>query len=212
MNKMLISILTMIVLHSSHAQEFISSQTIGSEAKSYTKILVVAKVKNETRRIQLEDALVGRLQKKDIAAVPSFLRLTKEMMAKNGNSEKALEMLVSKLNENGFDGILVTSPIDAKQSIEHSKRRYTPTTVPVRYGRFGRYYGTATIGAYEPPSVQKSQEVVFESLLYDLRGSTKENSLHWIGHVRVKDAKSLETATDKYAKMVVKRLKKEAIE
>ncbi|MEM7549309.1 MAG: hypothetical protein AAF363_06540 [Bacteroidota bacterium] len=51
-----------------------------------------------------------------------------------------------------------------------------------------------------------------ESLLYDLRESTKENSLHWIGKIKVTNPSDFDKASDKYAKALVKKLMKEAIE
>ena len=51
-----------------------------------------------------------------------------------------------------------------------------------------------------------------ESLLYDLRGTSKENSLHWIGIIQVTDPTNFDKTSDKYAKTLVKKLNKEAIE
>lgn len=212
MNRSLLFVCMMLFLINGFAQEFISSHTVGNEPKSYSKILVVAKVKNDLKRIEMEDDLVKRLKKKGLDAVPSYPRLTNEMIKREGKDEKALEVFVSKLRENDFDGILVTSFVDSKQTAEFNPGRYRTSRVPVRYGRFGRYYGRTRVGVYRPGSVEKSRDFVFESLLYDLRGSSKENSLHWMGKIRVTDPTSFDKTTDKYAKIVVKKLSKEAIE
>lgn len=211
--KTLFSILLMTLFFSnSYAQKFISSHTIGNETKTYSKVLVVAKAKDEIRRKEIEDDIVANLNKKGIKAVPSYLRLTKEMIESKGQDEAALELFVATLRENDFDGIMVTSFVDAQKSVEYNPSQYRTARVPVRYGRFGRYYGTTTVGVYEPGSIEKHQEFVFESLLYDLRGSSKENSLHWVGKVEVTDPTSFDKATDKYAKTVVKKMAKEAVE
>lgn len=197
---------------SSYAQEFINSHTIGNETKAYSKILVVAKAKDDAKRMEMEDDIVSNLKKKGIDAVPSYVRLTSEMIKKKGNNEEALEQFVATLRKNDFDGILVTSLVDAQQSVEYNPASVSTRTVPVRYGRFGRYYGTTRVGVYKPASVDKQKEFIFESLLYDLRGSTKQNSLHWIGKIQVTDPANFDKATDQYAKKVVKRVTKEAIE
>ncbi|HHP7242767.1 MAG TPA: hypothetical protein ACFCUD_13910 [Cyclobacteriaceae bacterium] len=199
-------------LTNSYAQKFISTHTVGDETKSYAKILVVVKAKDALRRVELEDDIVKRLEKKDISAVPSYLRLSDKVLKAKEKDEKALEMFVSKLRENDFQGILVTSLVDAEKSVKYNPAQYSTSTVPVRYGRFGRYYGTARVGVYEPASVEKHQNFILESLLYDLRGSTRENSLHWIGKIKVTDPSSFDKTSNKYAKKVVKKLAKEAIE
>lgn len=212
MNRLLLLVLMTMFFNTTYAQEFISSHTVGNETKTYSKILVVAKVKEDNKRIEMEDDLVAKLKKKGIDAVPSYKRLTKEMIKKQGENEKALEVFVSTLRKNDFEGILVTSFVDAKQSVEYNPSEYRTATVPVRYGRFGRYYGRTTVGVYKPGSVEKTKDFVFESLLYDLRESTKENSLHWIGKIKVTDPTNFDKTTDKYAKKVINKLTKEAIE
>lgn len=212
MNKLLFfALMTMFWSHS-YAQKFIGSHTVGNETRTYTKIMVVAKANNSSKRVETEDDIVSQLKKKDIDAVPSYIRLSDQMLKKNEQNEEAIEEFVGKLRENDFDGILVTSLVKAEKTVDYNPSNYYTTTVPVRYGRFGRYYGTARVGVYEPGSIEKSQHYVLESLLYDLRGSTKENSLHWIGKIEITDPTSFDKATDKYAKTVVKKLTKEAIE
>ncbi len=212
MNKLILFVLMIMFLSNSYAQKFISSHTVGDGTKTYAKILVVVKAKNANHRMELEDDIAERLKKKNINAVPSYIRLPKELLKTKGNDEKALEAFVSTLRENNFEGILVTSLVKASQSVEYNPGEYYTTRVPVRYGRFGRYYGTTRVGVYEPGSVERHKNLVMESLLYDLRGSSKENSLHWIGKIEVTDPSSVDKATDKYAKTVVKKLVKEAIE
>ncbi|MEL6306197.1 MAG: hypothetical protein AAGL29_13160 [Bacteroidota bacterium] len=204
--------LTMLVFTSSHAQKFVSSHTVGNEMKTYSKVLVVVKTKDVARRVGLEDDIVMRLKKEDIIAVPSHLRLDQKTLNTKAKDQKAIELFVSKLKENGFEGILVTSLVDAKESVTYNAAEYRTTTVPVRYGRFGRYYSTARVGVYEPATVEKHQNFILESLLYDLRESSKQNSLHWIGKLKVTDPKSFEKTSSKYAKTLVKRITKEAIQ
>ena len=211
MNKSLLFVCMMLFLINGFAQEFIGSHTVGNEPKSYSKILVVAKVKNDLKRIEIEDDLVRRLKKIGLDAVPSYPRLTNDMIKRKGGDEGVLEAFVGTLREKDFDGILVTSFVDSKQTVEYNPSQYRTTTVPVRYGRFGRYYGRTRVGVYEPGSVEKSKDFIFESLLYDLRGSSKENSLHWIGKIKVTDPTSFDKTSDKYAKIVIKKLSKEAI-
>lgn len=212
MNRLFLFVFMIMFLSHSYAQETISSHTVGNETKTYSKILVVVKAKNATRRIEMEDDIVERLKKKDINAVPSYGRLSDDLLKTRKNEEEALEAFVDTLRKNDFDGILVTSLVEASQSVEYNPGEYRTTRVPVRYGRFGRYYGTTRVAVYEPGSVEKNQNLVLESLLYDLRGSSKENSLHWIGKIQITDPVNFDKTSDKYAKTVVKKLTKEAIE
>jgi len=212
MDRLFLFVLMLMVLSNGYSQKVLSSHTVGNETKSYSKILVVVKAKDDTRRLEMEDDIVGRLKKKDINAVPSYVRLSSKVLKAKENDEEALEGFVSTLRDNDFEGILVTSLVEASQSVEYNPGVYQTTRVPVRYGRFGRYYGTTRVGVYEPGSVEKHKNLVLESLLYDLRGSSKENSLHWIGKIEVTDPVNFDKTSDKYAKSVVKKLTKEAIE
>lgn len=212
MKKLPMFVLMLMFLSNSYAQKVINSHTVGNETKTYSKILVVVKGKDDNRRIEMEDDIVARLKKKDINAVPSYIRLPNDKLKTKAKDEAAVELFVSTLRENDFDGILVTSLVDASQSVEFNPAEYRTARVPVRYGRFGRYYGSRRVTVYEPASVEKNTNLVLESLLYDLRGSTKENSLHWISKIEVTDPGNFDKTSDKYAKTVVKRLTKEAIE
>lgn len=194
------------------AQKVISSHTIGFQAKPYSKILVVVKAKKEYNRVQMEDDIVNQLMDEDIEAVPSYLRLSGGVLENIESQPEALELLVSTLREKGFEGILVSSMVAANQSVEYNPGQYQATAVPVRYGRFGRYYGTAVVTTYEPASVETHQNYVLESLLYDLRGDSKEDSLHWIGKIKITDPANFDKASSKYAKILVKELKKKAFE
>lgn len=211
-NKLFIAVLMTLCMHQVYAQKFISSHTVGEATKAYSKILVVVKTKDHGHRLEMEDDLVKTFKKKDIQAVPSYIRLTDEMLKNKKPDEAMLEKLVKTLRENGFDGILVTTLVDAKQSVEFNPSQYRSTNVPLRYGRFGRYYGSARVGVYEPGSVEKHQNFVLETLLYDLRGSTKDNSLHWMGKIEITDPVSFDKTSEKYARTLVKKLTKEAID
>lgn len=212
MNRLFLFVFMIMFLSHSYAQNTLISHTVGDETKSYSKILVIVKAKNDTRRMEMEDDIVERLKKKDINAVPSYVRLTKDLLKTKENDEEALETFVNMLRENDFDGILVTSLVEAEQSVEYNPGEYRTARVPVRYGRFGRYYGTTRVTVYEPGSIEKNKNLVLESLLYDLRGSSKENSLHWIGKIKITDPANFDETSDEYAKTMVKQLTKEAIE
>jgi len=145
MKRIVLLILMTFFISKGQAQKFISSHTVGNETKTYSKVLVVVKSKNATQRAELEDDVVQRLLGEDIEAVPSYLRLSNEMIKTMGKNEKALEGFALKLKQNGFDGILVTSLVNANKSFEFNPSEFRTATVPIRYGRFGRYYGTTTI-------------------------------------------------------------------
>lgn len=212
MNKLFLFVFMMMFLSQSYAQKTINSHTVGNETKTYSKILVVVKAKNAIRRMEMEDDIVERLKKKDINAVPSYGRLSNDLLKTRENDEEALEAFVDTLRKNDFEGILVTSLVEASQSVEYNPGEYRTARVPVRYGRFGRYYGTTRVAVYDPGSIEKNQNLVLESLLYDLRGSSKENSLHWIGKIQITNPVNFDKTSDQYAKTVVEKLTKEAIQ
>ena len=193
-----------------YAQELVSSYTIGNEAKTYSKVLVIVKVKNDSHRKEMENDIVKRLMSKKIQAIPSHLHLTREMLEEGEKNSEELELFVTALREKEFDGILVSNMVEADQTVEYNPAKYRTTRVPVRYGRFGRYYGSTQVRVYEPASVEKEQNFVLESLLYDLRVDAKEVSLHWIGTIKISDPASFDKASAKYAKTLVKGLSKEA--
>jgi hypothetical protein len=212
MNRLIPIVFMTLFISNTYAQKFIGSHTVGDETKSYSKILVIVKVQSTTRRVEMEDDIVKRLKNKDISAVPSYLRISNDVLKAKGKDEDALEAFVLTLRKRNFDGILITSVVEASKSVDYDPGQYHTTTVPVRYGRFGRYYGSARVAVYEPGSVEKHKNFVMESLLYDLRASTKENSLHWIGKIKITDPDNFDKTSNKYAKMVVKELTKKAIE
>lgn len=212
--KKLIFVTLFLLIAVSHgfSQSFSSSHVVGDKKKTYKKILVVVKAKNAAQRIQAEDDLVAQLKGNEIEAEPSYLRLSEQELKTKEKDVESLEKFVSILIGDNFEGILVTTLVDAEKSIQHNPAQYYATSAPVRYGRFGRYYGTTSVAVYEPGSIEQHSSYVLESLLYDLRESTKENSLHWVGLIKVTDPTSFEKASRKYAKTVVKKLTKEVIE
>ncbi len=121
--------------------------------KSFTKILVVAALKDEGSRRIAEDKICAQI--KNAKAIPSYSYLT--------STDTDQEQVEARLKKDGFDGIVLMRLTDVDKSVS-----YTPGTA------YGGWYGYR----YATPGYYSEDKTFFvETNFYSLRS----NKLLWSG-------------------------------
>lgn len=177
--------------------------------KKYDKILVFANAKDKTARLKFENQVVQDFAANGVEAFSSMSVIQTNTFSKELN-EKELEDLRVQLVKDGYSGIIITNLISKDQYSDVVSGGTSTAFVPVRYGRFGRYYGSYPVNYWEPDQVQVGTEYTLESCFYDITVNQKDN-LQWVGRFKVKDPNSLTATIEKYSKELVDRLILESI-
>ena len=173
------------------------SSVVNNNKKSYEKVLVIAKTSDKTSRTTFENQVVQDLAANGVNATSSISIIKTDSFAKELSDEE-IEDLKEKLINDGFDGVIITNLIDKQQYTDIDQGNISTTYVPVRYGRFGRYYRTYPVSYWEQDEISSGIEYTLESCLYNLSNSS-ENNLQWVGRFKVKDPKSLVKSIEKYS-------------
>jgi hypothetical protein len=124
------------------------------------KVLVVAVVPQETSRRQMEGALVERLQKRGLQAVPV------NALAPDGQplDRAKVEELVRR---EGFDGVVVSRYAGTTDSTSYVPGG--PVGNPAALGFYG-YYGALYPTVYTSGHVVQNETVNVETMLYHAQG------------------------------------------
>jgi len=134
--------------------------------KPFTKVLVVAKLKDESSRRIAEDKVAKKL-KSPCVGVPSYSYLTGDV------SE---EQLSAKLKSDGFDGVIIMQLKEVEKSTT-----YVPGTTYAGgwYGGYrGGYWGGGYGGVYGSPGYYSEDKTyLVETQIYSLSA----NKLIWAG-------------------------------
>jgi hypothetical protein len=186
-----------------------NSTNVSQIKKSYDKILVVAKAKDNTTRIKFEDQVVQDFAAQGITAFSSMNVIKKESFSKE-LSDKEIENLRNKLVADGFSGVIITNLVNAEQYTDVVPGNTRTAYYPARYGRFGSYYRAYPVTYWEPDQVRVGVKYTLESVLYDLTVDQKDN-LQWVGRFQVKDPGSLVKSIEKYSKELTETLMSESI-
>jgi len=192
------------------ATPYLQESTNASKIKKkYDKILVFANAKDKTARLKFENQVVQDFAANGIEAFSSMSVIQTNTFSKE-LSEKDLEDLRIQLVKDGYSGIVITNLISKDQYSDVVSGGTSTAFVPVRYGRFGRYYGSYPVNYWEPDQVQVGMEYTLESCFYDITVNQKDN-LQWVGRFKVKDPSSLSATIEKYSKELVAQLLLESI-
>ncbi|MDN3723549.1 hypothetical protein QRD02_04085 [Aequorivita sp. SDUM287046] len=181
-----------------------SSTNVSKVKKKYDKILIFANSKDKTTRLQFENQMVQDFAAQGIKAFSSMAVIQTNSFSKQLN-EKDVEELRAKLVADGYTGVIITNLLSKDQYSDVVSGGTSTAYVPMRYGRFGRYYGAYPVNYWEPDQVQIGTEYTLESCLYDITESDKDN-LQWVGRFQVKDPSSLTGSIEKYSKELVDQL------
>lgn len=199
MKKLFLLFLAGLVLQSCKSSYLNQSTNVSGQKKQYDKILVVSRTSDITTRISSEKSIVSALSQNGInAEASSNVIETKTFVTKPTVDE--LNEMVTRLIEQGYNGVIITNLIDSSEYtdvIPGNSVGYG--AMPVRYGRFGRYYGAYPISTWEPDRISTGVQYILESCLYDLRTKSGDN-LQWVGRFKIKDPSNLSKTTDNYSR------------
>jgi hypothetical protein len=186
-----------------------NSANVSQIKKSYDKILIVARAKDNLARIRFEDQIVKDFAAHGITALSSMDVIKTESFSKE-LTDKELENLRGKLVADGFSGVIITNLINAEQYTDVVPGNTRTAYYPARYGRFGSYYRAYPVTYWEPDQVKVGIKYTLESCLYDITVDQKDN-LQWVGRFQVKDPSSIVKSVEKYSKELTEALLTESI-
>lgn len=205
-----IFVLLSVFLFSSCASSYLqNSSNVSGDKKRYNKIVVVAKAKDKLSRIKFEEQVV-----RDLAAQGIQAQTSKDIILSNSFekelSEDEMEEIRLKLVDQGYDGAIVTNLVNIDKYTDVIPGTSGTALVPVRYGRFGRYYRSYPVSYWEADEVKTGVKYNLETCLYDITENKMDN-LQWVGRFQVKDPSSLIKTVEKYSKELTEKLLVESI-
>jgi len=197
--KIAFSLVTFIFLMSCASSMKYTWTNEGYEGRSYAKILVIVEASTQQGRMNAENAIVDALAKEGIGATNS---LTVFPPADNipDLSEDEIE---NRILAGGYDGVLVTSLVDAKtRDVREGGGTYSQ---PVTY-RYGRHIRTGYVHMQEPEYYRQEKTFVVETQFFDSKDQATKENVVWSGQSELTDPSSAESAAKKYSKKLVKTL------
>lgn len=200
---------TAVVLSGCGTSYLKESTNVSQAKRSYDKILVVARAKDKIARFKFEDQVVADLAAQGVNAASSKDVIKTESFDKEVN-EQDIENLRSKLVSEGYSGVVITNLINTEEYQDVISGGSSVGYYPVRYGRFGRYYGAYPVSYWEPDQVKVGVEYTLESCLYDITVDQKDN-LQWVGRFKVRDPSSLVKTIEKYSGELTSALLEQSI-
>ena len=208
-NLFLLWTLSVIFLQSCATTYLQQSTNVSKVKRSYDKILIVSRSKDISARFNGEKQIVSNLAAKGVKAESSIDIIKTDSFDKE-LTEKELDDLVSQLLAQGYQGVIVTNLVDASQYSDVIPGTPRTAYMPVRYGRFGRYYSAYPATYWEPDRVETGVIYTLESCFYDITDRSEDN-LQWVGRFKVKDPSDLMTVIEKYSSELTNELVAQSI-
>jgi hypothetical protein len=161
---------------------------------SFSKVLVVALLKNETTRRVVEDQLIQRFNGKGVASYGYFT--DKEL------TEAKAAGFKDKLITEGFDGAVVMRLINVDKETS-----YVPgtATFPPYYGGFGPYYFNSWSTFYSPGYYTTDKIYNVETNVY----SFKQDKLIWSGITSTVNPAKTEKMFSEISDVVATKMRRE---
>ncbi len=169
------------------------------QGKKFNKILVIVEAQTKQGRLNGENAIVENLAKEGISATNS-LNVFPPVENTSNLSEDEIE---AKIVAGGYDGVLVTSLVDAStRDVREGGGTYSQ---PVSY-RYGRRIRTGYVHMQEPEYYRQEKSYVLETQLFDVAEPANKEAVVWSGQSTLTDPSSSESAARTYSKTLVKTL------
>ncbi|WP_347839232.1 hypothetical protein [uncultured Draconibacterium sp.] len=169
------------------------------QGRTFENILVIVEGKTQTTRINAENLMVERLKNEGLNATNS-LALFKPGEEITRLSEEEIE---NRVLSGGFDGVLVSSLVDAStRDVREGGSTYMQ---PVTY-RYGRRIRTGYVHMQEPEYYRQERTYVLETQLYDTKDSASKQNVVWSGQSELTDPSSVDSAVKSYSKKLAKTL------
>jgi hypothetical protein len=186
------------------------SQTVVKGKKPYSKILVIARGKNEISRSIFEQDVARNLDGHGIDGVAYHKESGISVPVDSDLTEVQISDLKQQVIDLGFDGVILTHLVDTEEYKELIPTGVYPSTDPNYYGQWGYYWAYYPALDWAPSYSVEGTRLELESALYDVR-ATDGNSLQWLGRFKLEDPKDLQKTTSNYAQELVTALRQECI-
>lgn len=197
--RIVLSLFTFIFLMSCTSTMKYTWTNEGYQGRSYEKILVIGEASSQQARMNAENAIVAALAKEGVNATNS-LSVFPPNEKTHDLSEEEIE---NRILAGGYDGVLVTSLVDAKtRDVREGGGTYMQ---PVNY-RYGRRIRTGYVHMQEPEYYRQEKTYVLETQLFDAADHATKESVVWSGQSELTDPSSAESAAKSYSKKLVKTL------
>ena len=197
--KIIVSLIAMTFLWSCSTTMQYTWTKENYEGNNFNKILVIVESKSAQGRMDGENGIVDYLAKEGISASNSFA-----VFPPNQNNENLSEdEIEARILAGGYDGVLITSLVDAKtRDVREGGGTYAQ---PVAY-RYGRHIRRGYVHMQEPEYYREERTFVLETRFFDTTDSANKEAVVWSGQSELTDPSSAESAMKSYAKKLVKTL------
>lgn len=171
----------------------------GYQGKKYNKILVIVEAQTNSGRINSENTIVENLKKEGFNATSSLTVFPPG----DDNENLSEDQIESRILNGGYDGVIITSLVDAQsREVREGGGTYAQ---PVSY-RYGRHIRTGYVHMQEPEYYRQEKTYVLESRFFDASNKATKESVVWSGQSELTDPSSAESAAKSYSKQLVKTL------
>lgn len=171
----------------------------GYEGRKYDKILVIVEAQTNQGRVNGEDAIVNALTKEGVNATNSI----NIFPVNENNHDLSEDEIENRILEGGYDGVLVTSLVDARS---REVREGGGTYMQPTYYRYGRYVRRGYVHMQEPEYYRQEKTFVLETQFFDVADHANKESVVWSGQSELTDPSSAESAAKSYSKKLVRTL------
>lgn len=157
--------------------------SFNSTMKPFTKILVIAPLRDQNSQRIAEDKIVKQL-KQGVTGVQSYVYLQP--------ADTAQAMVESKLKKDGFDGIIVMRLTTVEKSLSYNPGTYYGYPYGGYYGYHGYGYYGYYGGGYAPGYYSEDKTFLVETNFY----SINDRKLLWAGTTSTLNPTSLDQTLD----------------
>lgn len=169
------------------------------EGRKFNRILVMVEAQSQQGRLNGENAIVEQLANSGITAMNS----TQVFPPNENHGELSEDEIEARILAGGYDGVLITTLVDAQsREVREGGGTYYQ---PVHY-RYGRYARSGYVHMREPEYYREERTYVLETRLFDVADKATKESVVWSGQSELTDPSSAESAAKSYSKTLVKTL------
>ena len=175
--------------------------SFNASMKPFTKVLVIAPLRDVNSQRIAEDKIVMQLQK-GVVGIQSYSYLTP--------AETALTLVESKLKKDGFDGLIVMRLTTVEKSLSYNQGSYYGGygyPYGGYYGYRGYGYGGYYGGGYSPGYYSEDKTFLVETNFY----SISSRKLLWSGTTSTLNPTSLDQTLGEIIATIKYELKKKGI-
>ena len=172
--------------------------SFNASMKPFTKILVVAPLRDQNSQRIAEDKIVKQL-KQGTTGVQSYTYLQP--------ADTAVTLVESKLKNDGFDGLIVMRLTTIEKSLSYNPGTYYGYPYGGYYGYHGYGYYGYYGGGYSPGYYSEDKTFLVETNFYSIR----DRKLLWSGTTSTLNPTSLDQSLDQIISAIKYELKQKGL-